>query len=111
MTGAMAPRGDGHKPLRVPIVTRGGVTMCDHALCRAAMTSGELKDLFLSTLVREAGGTRRHWRLVVGDLKIYSLDTHPHCNWSVTPSGSSAATGEVERVADALRARHPVIRD
>jgi hypothetical protein len=75
------------------------------------MTSGELHDLFLSTLVREAGGTRRHWRLVVGDVKLYPVETHPHCNWTVTPNGTAAATGEVERIADMLRARHPIVRD
>lgn len=74
-----------------------------------SMTKGDLHDLFLSTLVKEAGGTRRHWRLVVGEVKVYPLATHPHCNWSVTPSGSAAATNEVERVADTLRARYPVV--
>ena len=75
------------------------------------MTSGELHDLFLSTLVREAGGTRRQWRLVVGDVKLYPVETHPQGNWTVTPSGSAAATGEVERIADMLRALNPIVRD
>lgn len=73
------------------------------------MTSAQLHDLFLATLIREAGGNRRRWRLVVGEVKVYDVRTHPHCNWSVTPSGSAAEADTVERVADDLRARHPIV--
>ncbi len=73
------------------------------------MTSGALQDLFLSTLVRKAGGNRRHWRLVLGDMKVYAVATHPHCNWSVTPTGSAAENDIVERIADDLRVTHPIV--
>ncbi|USU03954.1 hypothetical protein NF700_11290 [Sphingomonadaceae bacterium OTU29MARTA1] len=73
------------------------------------MTSGALQDLFLSTLVRKAGGNRRRWRLVLGDMKVYAVATHPHCNWSVTPTGSAAENDIVERIADDLRVTHPIV--
>ncbi len=73
------------------------------------MTSGALQYLFLSTLVRKAGGNRRRWRLVLGDMKVYAVATHPHCNWSVTPTGSAAENDIVERIADDLRVTHPIV--
>ncbi len=74
------------------------------------MTSGMLLDLFLSTLVRQAGGNRRRWRLVVGDVRLYDPATHPHCNWSITPAGSASENDTVERIADDLRLKHPIVR-
>ncbi len=74
------------------------------------MTSGMLLDLFLSTLVRQAGGNRRRWRLVVGDVRLYDAATHPHCNWSITPTGSASENDTVERIADDLRLKHPIVR-
>ncbi len=74
------------------------------------MTSGMLLDLFLSTLVRQAGGNRRRWRLVVGDVRLYDPATHPHCNWSITPTGSAIENDTVERIADDLRLKHPIVR-
>ncbi len=75
------------------------------------MTSGMLLDLFLSTLVRQAGGNRRRWRLVVGDVRLYDPATHPHCNWSITPTGSASENDTVERIADDLRLKHPNVRE
>jgi hypothetical protein len=75
------------------------------------MTSGALQDLFLSTLVRKAGGNRRRWRLVLGDMRVYSVATHPHCNWTVTPTGTYAENDIVERIADELRVTHPIVRE
>jgi hypothetical protein len=74
------------------------------------MTSGMLHDLFLSTLIKQAGGNRRRWRLVIGEVKLYDPKTHPHCNWSVTPTGTAAENDVVERIADDLRIRHPIVQ-
>lgn len=73
------------------------------------MTSGALHDLFLSTLIRRAGGNRRRWRLVMGDVRVYDPATHPHCNWSVTPSGSADENETIEAVADDLRVTVPIV--
>ncbi|MBB5684605.1 hypothetical protein [Sphingobium boeckii] len=73
------------------------------------MTASNLLDLFITTLARNVGGDRRRWRAAVGDVRIYSMATHPHCNWSVTPSGSIAEMAAVERLADDLRGRHPIV--
>ncbi|HEV2568978.1 hypothetical protein [Sphingomonas sp.] len=73
------------------------------------MTAADLRDLFLTTLTRRFGGNRRRWRMVMGEVKLYSRATHPHCNWAVTPSGSASENSAVEAVADDLRAAHPII--
>jgi hypothetical protein len=73
------------------------------------MTAADLIDLFLATLLRQLGGTRRRWRQVLGEVRVYGADTHPHCNWSLTPAGSAAEIGAVERVADRLRGEHPIV--
>ncbi|MBO9624423.1 MAG: hypothetical protein J7500_17075 [Sphingomonas sp.] len=75
------------------------------------MTTAELADLFVTTLLRELGGNRRRWRGVLGEARLYSEDTHPHCNWSFTPHGTAAENAAVERVADRLRGQHPIVRD
>jgi len=72
-------------------------------------TAADLRDLFLATLIRERGGTRREWRLVLGDIRVYPVATHPHCNWSATPGGDPAENAAVERIADDLRQRHPIV--
>ena len=73
------------------------------------MTRAELIDLFLATLLRQHGGTRRRWRNVLGEVRLYSAATHPHCNWSITPSGEAGEIAAVERIADRLRGEHPIV--
>jgi hypothetical protein len=73
------------------------------------MTSADLRDLFLVTLTRRFGGNRRRWRMVMGEVRVYSRTTHPHCNWAVVPSGTAAENEAVESVADDLRAAHPLV--
>lgn len=79
--------------------------------CRygARMTASDLQSLFVTNLVRHNSGDRRRWRLIVGDVRVYSLATHAHCNWAVTPSGSASEVDAVERLADRLREDHPII--
>ncbi len=73
------------------------------------MTDADLIDRFLAQLVREAGGNRRRWRLVLGAVRLHDVATHPHCNWSIAPTGTADEVAEVERVSDELRLRYPVI--
>lgn len=73
------------------------------------MTASDLQDLLLSSLVRHAGGNRRRWRIVVGPVRLYDVTTHPHCNWSIDPSGGSREVDEVERLLDKVRLSHPII--
>ena len=73
------------------------------------MTSADLADLFVATLLRRVGGTRRRWRMVIGKVKLYGLDTHLHCNWAIAPSGTIAENAAVERLADDLRVSHPTV--
>ena len=73
------------------------------------MTASELQDLLVSSLTRQAGGTRRRWRIVLGAVRLYDAATHPHCNWAVEPSGSDAEVDKVERLLDEMRLAHPVV--
>lgn len=73
------------------------------------MTSADLIDLFLARLVREAGGTRRRWKQVLGGVRLYDVATHPHCNWAIAPSGEALENAWVERIADRLRGEHPIV--
>jgi hypothetical protein len=73
------------------------------------MTAADLRDLFLTTLTRRFGGNRRRWRIVIGEVKLYSRATHPHCNWAVNPSGSAGENCAVEAVGDDLRSAHPIV--
>jgi len=61
-------------------------------------------------LVRRAGGTQRRWRLVIGQVRLHDVATHPHCNWSVTPTGSAREVDEVERLLDEVRTAYPIVR-
>jgi hypothetical protein len=65
------------------------------------MTASDLQSLLITTL--------RRWRLVLGEVKVYALATHPHCNWSVTPSGAFADIDAVETLVDQVRAQHPIV--
>lgn len=73
------------------------------------MNAADLTDQFLAILLREEGGTRRRWRNVIGPVKRYSAETHPHCNWSITPGGEADENAAVERIADRLREKHPIL--
>lgn len=73
------------------------------------MTALDLTDQFLAILLREFGGTRRRWRNVIGPVKRYSATTHPHCNWSITPGGEAEENAAIERIADRLRDKYPII--
>src|SRR3546814_5362700 len=73
---------------------------------RNGMTASELQDLLVATLVRKAGGTRRRWRIAVGPVRLHDLATHPHCNWSIAPSGGVREVAEIEQLLDSLRLAH-----
>lgn len=73
------------------------------------MTGSDLQQLLVTKLVQSRGGTRQRWRRAVGELRVYSVATHPHCNWEVRASGSAGDIEAVEDMADRLRAAHAVI--
>lgn len=73
------------------------------------MTASELQDLLLATLVRSCGGTQRRWRMALGPIRVRDPATHPHCNWSVNPSGSAGEIAAIERLLDDLRLTHPIV--
>ena len=73
------------------------------------MKASELQDFLVSTLVRTRGGTRRQWRMAIGPVKVLDRTVHPHCNWSVSPSGSSAEAAVIEHLLDDVRLSHPFV--
>lgn len=73
------------------------------------MTRTDLQTLIVDRLLKGHGGRRRDWRTAVGDLRLHDLATHPHCNWSATPSGSTAQVAAIEHLLDDVRLSHPVV--
>ena len=73
------------------------------------MTSDKITDLLVARLVRDHGRSKHHWRKVIGRVRLYSRDTHPHCNWSITPTGSAQEISVIETLMDDLRMRHPLL--
>lgn len=83
-----------------------------HALVHLqSMTAIELRDLIVRRLIRENGGGTLRWRNVIGELRVYSRDTHAHSNWDARPSGASGDVALVERVVDQVRLQHPFVAD
>lgn len=73
------------------------------------MTAGELHDRIVARLARASSGTRQRWRAVLGPVRVHDIRTHPHCNWSVTPTGTAREIEAVERLLDDLRSEHPIV--
>lgn len=73
------------------------------------MTADQLIDMLVARLVREHGGSKHHWRRVVGTARLYSRATHPHCNWSVTPTGTVREIAVLETLLDQMRIDHPLL--
>ncbi len=67
-------------------------------------------DLMVARLVRERGGAKHRWRQRIGAVRLYPRETHAHCNWSVSPTGSFGEIEAVESLADELRLKHPLLR-
>lgn len=73
------------------------------------MTADRLTDLLVARLVRDHGQSKHHWRKAIGPIRIYSRETHAHCNWASTPTGSLNDVAAIETLLDDLRMRHPLI--
>ena len=73
------------------------------------MTADDLIDLLTKALVREHGRSQRSWRAALGPIKVHDHRTHPHCNWSVAPSGNAAQISAIEDLLDDVRLRHPIV--
>lgn len=70
------------------------------------MTASDIQQLIVNRLVRSRGGTRQRWRQAIGDVRVYSAATHPHCNWDVRPSGDPDDVDAINDLVDELRFRH-----
>jgi hypothetical protein len=74
------------------------------------MTAYDVRELLVRTIVRKHGGQLMRWRTVIGEIRVYPLSTHPHCNWRVDPSGTVREVEVVERIIDAVSAQHPLVQ-
>jgi len=63
----------------------------------------------VARLLRDHGKSKHHWRTLIGPIRLYSRATHPHCNWSVTPTGPFADVARLETLLDELRLAHPFV--
>lgn len=73
------------------------------------MTVSDLHDRIVTSLVKAHGGTKRRWRMALGSVRVHDRRTHPHCNWSVSPSGNPSENEAIERLLDDLRVAEPLI--
>ena len=73
------------------------------------MRASELQERIVRALVRSSGGSSRRWRIVIGPIRLHDTRTHPHCNWSVAPSGAVREVAEVERLLDTIRLEYPIV--
>lgn len=73
------------------------------------MTAYDVREALVRMLLRAHGGQLMRWRIVVGEIRVYSISTHPHCNWRADPSGTVREVEVAERAIDLLSAQHPIV--
>ncbi|QGP81089.1 hypothetical protein [Sphingobium sp. CAP-1] len=73
------------------------------------MTCDGMTDLMVARLLRDHGRSKHHWRKAIGAIRLYSRDTHPHCNWTATPTGTVRDMALIESLLDDLRMAHPLL--
>lgn len=73
------------------------------------MTAYDVRELLVRMVMRKHGGPLMRWRTVVGEIRVYPLNTHPHCNWRADPSGSVREVEAAERIIDQVSAQHPIV--
>jgi hypothetical protein len=73
------------------------------------MTAYDVRELLVRLVMRKHGGPLMRWRTVVGEIRVYPLSTHPHCNWRADPSGSVREVEAAERIIDQVSAQHPIV--
>lgn len=73
------------------------------------MTAYDVRELLVRMVMRQHGGPLMRWRTVVGEIRVYPLSTHPHCNWRADPSGSVREVEAAERIIDQVSAQHPIV--
>lgn len=81
----------------------------DRRVRNQIMTAEKLTDLLVAALVRDHGKSKHHWRKVIGPIRLYSPATHPHCNWTATPTGGFQDIALIETLLDDLRMAHPLL--
>jgi hypothetical protein len=73
------------------------------------MTRDQMIDLLVACLLRDHGRSKHHWRKAIGGLRLYDAATHPHCNWTATPTGSLRDVALIESLLDDMRFTYPML--
>jgi hypothetical protein len=73
------------------------------------MTASELHDLLVKRLLKTWGGNKRRWQMALGRVTVHDRSTHAHCNWSVTPSGTTGENAAIEQLLDDIRIQFPFV--
>lgn len=73
------------------------------------VSANDIIDMLVARLVRDHGRSKHHWRKAIGPVRLYSRETHPHCNWTATPTGSAGDIALIEGMLDDMRMAHPLI--
>ena len=74
------------------------------------MTQSQLLDLLIARLVRDQGKTKSHWRRLLGQVQLYSVETHAHCNWAINATGTHSEIKQIEGLLDTVRQDHPIVQ-
>jgi len=75
------------------------------------VTADRLLDQMIARLLRDHGGAKHRWRRSIGPVRVYSLATHAHCNWSISPTGDYSEITAIERLCDDMRMTHAIISE
>lgn len=73
------------------------------------VSANDIIDMLVARLVHDHGRSKHHWRKAIGAVRLYSRETHPHCNWTATPTGSVGDIALIEGMLDDMRMAHPLI--
>jgi hypothetical protein len=74
------------------------------------LTAAEIHNLLVTILVGAAGGDPERWRELIGEMFVFSLATHPTCNWRVVPSGTPAEVAAINMAVELVRQDNPHAR-
>ena len=74
------------------------------------LTAAEIHSLLVMTLSRAAGGSPERWRELIGEMFVFSLSTHPTCNWRVVPFGTPREVASINMAVELVRQGHPHTR-
>ena len=74
------------------------------------LDASELRRLLATILAGAVGESEAAWTKRIGDVAILPIVFNPHCNWSVSPSGTAEQRDAIGKAVELVRTEHPYIR-